>query len=329
MQTDYEKAFRLYHFNGLHKPYRINEYAQTLKEAEHSSLDQSLQGNMKIVYEYINQLKMTNTYENSTILILGDHGLHEDYNIEDNPAVLIKLPNETHKLAHNSVPVHFRNLFATIASCIKEDYSYYGPSVYDISEESDVERLHTIGLSVRKRVTIREPFDDSLFGLRLITYGRSGNGDYEVWNPYEINRIDYPIGEVIDFAADNEYAKQINYRLYKENGAATASNELSTCLAFENYEKKDLTFHFIYSDLYNDSQKIRIYANGNKIENVICTQADIGKEMSVVIPKEYITNNELIIRMVFPNAVTPNQLDRSNPDMRVLSVSFDSMWLTQ
>ncbi len=330
LQTDYEKTFRLYHFNGIHVPYVMNEHVSPWKEGGNLTEEtQALQGDMKIIYEYINQLKMTNTYEQSTIIILGDHGLHEENNIEDNPAVLIKLPYETHELTYNSAPVHFRNLNATIAGCVVENYSYFGPSVYDISEESDVERLHTIDKSIRKRVTIKGTYDDSLYGLRLITYGQSGNGDYKVWNPYEINRIDYPIGEVIDFATNNEYAKQINYRLYKENGAATASNELSICLALKNYQGSDLTLHFSYSNLYNDLQKIRIYANGNKIENVICTQDDIGKEMTVVIPKENITDNELIIRMVFPGAVTPNQLDRDNPDMRVLSIAFDSMRLTQ
>ena len=329
LQTDYEKAFRFYHFFGVHRPFYINEYAKLPGKEEEVSEQQALQGEMKIIYEYIEQLKQTDTYDQSTIIIMGDHGRHEKNNIEDNPAVLIKLPNESHPLAHNSAPVCFRNLTALIAGCIMEDYSCYGPSVYDISEESDVERLHTVDGSIRKRTAIEDSYDDSLYGLRLITYGRSGNGEYKVWNPYEINRIDYPIGEVIDFATDNEYAKQITYRLYKENDAATASNELTICFALENYEKKDLTFHFIYSDLYNDSQKIRFYANGNKIENVICTQDDIRKEMTVIIPKENITNNELILRMVFPGAVTPNQLDRSNPDMRVLSVAFDSMWLTQ
>ncbi|MCM1251626.1 MAG: hypothetical protein NC321_02300 [Clostridium sp.] len=326
LSADYEKAFRLYHLWGIHLPCMIDAQAKPGNDGE----DAALQGDMKIIREYIEQLKMTNTYDTSAIIILGDHGLHESNNIEDNPGVLIKLPHETQDtLTYNSAPVHFRNLTAAIAGCIMDDYSSYGPSVYDISTESDVERLHTIDETIRGRVTINEPYDHSLDDLRLITYGQSGNGEYEVWNPHEINRIDYSIGDMIDFTADNEYGDGINYRLYKENGAATASNELSVCFALTNYKKGDIMLHFTYSNLYNDSQKIRLYANGNKVENIVCTRDDMGKEMTVVIPKEDITDNELIIRMVFPNAVTPNQLDRSNPDMRILSVAFDSMWLTQ
>ena len=59
----------------------------------------------------------------------------------------------------------------------------------------------------------------------------------------------------------------------------------------------------------------------------MCTKDGIGEDMVVTIPKDMIEDEELIIRMVFPNAVTPNQLDRNNPDRRVLSVAFASMWL--
>ena len=88
-----------------------------------------------------------------------------------------------------------------------------------------------------------------------------------------------------------------------------------------------MEFHFIYSDVYNDLQKARIYVNGNKIENVVCRSDEAGDEKIVEISKDMVKDNILILRMVFPNAVTPNQIDRTNSDTRVLSVTFNSMWL--
>lgn len=95
----------------------------------------------------------------------------------------------------------------------------------------------------------------------------------------------------------------------------------------KNQQKKDLELHFAYSDFYNKTQKIAVYAGGNKVENVVCSRDSIGKEVTVKIPNDSLRDDLLTIRMVFPNAVTPNQLDRDNPDKRVLSVVFDSMWL--
>lgn len=153
---------------------------------------------------------------------------------------------------------------------------------------------------------------------------------YRLWNPYEINCVDYQIGDVIDFTSDNSYADQINYRLYKENDAATASNELSICFHLQNRKSEDLEFHFVYSGIYSDSQKIQVYAGGTKADRIVLPPPRKNKadnEITVKIPKDSIQNECLLLRLVFPNALTPNQLDRNNPDKRVLSVTFDSMWL--
>lgn len=325
LQPSYEKAFRLYHLSGLHPPYSMTENFER-RWAFGVAEQAVLRGDMRIIYAYINEMKRIGVYDKSTIIITGDHGKHSHGNPETNPAVLIKLPSEKHELEHNSAPIHFRNISATIAGTFMDDYSVYGPAVYDITDASDVERLHTIDDSIVQRIKLKK-YDEASACARLIISGDSDAWDYQIWNPYEINRIAYTMGEIIDFASGNSYADQINYRLYKENGGATASNELSICFQLNENEKQDLEFHFVYSDLYNDTQKIQIYAGGNKVENVICTRNDIGKEMITVIPKDSIRNDLLTLRMVFPNAVTPNQLDRNNPDMRVLSVVFDSMWL--
>lgn len=325
LQTSYEKAYRLYHLNGLHPPYSMTE--DFGRVWDNGVAEQTvLRGDMRIIYAYIDEMKNLGVYDKSTIIIAGDHGRHSEGNPETNPAVLVKLPMEKHELTVNSAPIHFRNMGATIAGTFLEDYSAYGPSIYDITDESDVERMHTITDSIMDRINLKS-YDENQDCCRLIVSGDADAWDYRLWNPYEINRIDYQKGDIIDFTSDNAYANQINYRLYKENGAATASNELSLCFQLGSSEKEDLEFHFVYSDLYNDTQKIQIYAGGNKVGNQICTRNEIGKEMVAVIPKDSIRDGLLAVRMVFPNAVTPNQLDRSNPDRRVLSVVFDSMWL--
>lgn len=323
--TNYDKAFRLYHLYGVHKPYIMNENLEEV-EANTVSEQQQLQGVMKELSLYMDMMKNEGVYDASTIVILGDHGQHEDGNAEINPAVLIKSPYESHSLVYNSAPVHFRNVVATMAKTVIEDYSAYGPSVYDITQDSDVERLHTIRGEVGERIGLEGDYNTY---HRLIIPENARTGEYKIWNPHEINRISYKIGDKIDFTMPNSYAEKLDYRLYKEDGAAVASNELSICFALEDYHNTDLELHFIYSGVYNDSQKIRVYANGKSIEKVICMQDNSGEEKTLTIPQNAIEKDELIIRMVFPNAVTPNQLDRNNPDTRILSVAFDSMWLEE
>lgn len=327
LQAKYEKAFRLYHLQGVHMPYNTDENMNPAEEGTVTEIQQ-LQGVMKEINIYIDEMKRLGVYDSSSIIILGDHGRHETDNPEANPALLIKLPNESHALEHNSAPVHFRNMSATIAGCVMEDYSAYGPSVYDITDDSDVERLHTINRGIRNRNYIDDEWDDDYDYCRLIIPQDTDSLDeYNVWDPYNINRITYNLGETIDFTTDNEYAGQLNYRLYKENKTAAASNELSICFDLTEHPKKDLNFHFTYSKVYNHKQDIRIYVNGSRTADIVCTDESLSGDNVITIPEKKITGNEVTIRMVFPNAVTPNQLDPANPDTRILSVEFDSMML--
>lgn len=331
LQTDYKKALRIYHMHGVHPTYNMTE--DFVRVWDNGVTEQVvLRGDMRIIYAYINAMKEAGIFDTSTIIITGDHGRHSDGNPESNPAFLIKFPGQgdPHKLIRNSAPIHFRNVHATIAEAFLEDYSAYGPSVFDINQESDVERLHTINETITKQRLQLKSYDDSLTEARLIIIGEASNLEYRLWNPYEINRIDYQIGDIIDFTSDNSYADQLSYRLYKENNSAAASNELSICFQLRNWENQDLALHFVYSKIYNESQKVRVYAGGSKADQIILSppHSDSAKnEIVVKIPKDCIKNDCLLLRLVFPNAVTPNQLDRTNPDTRILSVAFDAMWL--
>lgn len=326
LQMKYEKTFRLYHLYGVHPPYVTDENLQTVENGSVTE-QQVLQGVMQEVYAYFDKMKDIGIYDASTIIIAGDHGNFEGENVGANAVFLIKRPYEEFPLQYNSAPVHFRNVMATLAEAVMDDYSAYGPSVFDITDESDVERLHTIDTPIRDKNSIDDAWDKAVECRFIVPLDVEDISQYKIWDPYEINSIDYQLGEKIDYTTDNLYADQIEYRMYKENGAATASNELSICFNLQDAGTDDLTFHYTYSEVYNGRQTMRIYANGGKVGTVVCTEEDKHKDNTVIIPGDKIEDDILILRFVFPNAVTPNQLDRTNTDTRILSVAFESMCL--
>lgn len=333
INTSCEKAFRVYHLNGVHAPCHTDSNVELVGGGNEEAPEQeTLQGVMKIVYTYIDGLKTAGVYDNSMIIICGDHGRIEVDSLSANPPILVKRVEEKHPLSYNSAPVHFRNVMASMASCVMEDYSPYGPALWDITEDSDVERMHTVHKVVSNQVKIREPHGDEDY-LRFIISGKADGGGYRLWNPYDINRISYRMGDKIDFTSDDGYAKEINYRLYKENNAAVASNELSICFDFGEIPLKkfsgDMELHFVYADVRNDSQLMKVYANAEKAGEIVCTRENIGKEQVINISPKELRDEKLALRMVFPGAVTATQLDGSDNDTRVLSVAFTSMWLTQ
>lgn len=329
LQEQGGRAFRFYHLWGVHKPYDNDEKLQKVVRNTVEEV-QVFQGVMLLLQEYMNELKELGVYDSSTIVIMGDHGRHNTTDAERYPAILVKRAGESHPLQYSDNPVCFRNLVATIVSEIREDYSEYGPGLYDVDQQSDVQRLQTLTAQTAEAYAQydSELYADSQTGARFIVDDDgSGNLTYREWNPYEINRIQYACGDVIDFRSSGSYVDGLTDRLYPAENGKTASNELTICFDLLDESTQDLELKFTYAGVYNDAQKIRIYANGHKVENVMCTADQIGEEVSVVLPKQYVKEKPVILRMVFPNAVTPNQLDRSNDDTRVLSVTFDKMWL--
>ena len=148
------------------------------------------------------------------------------------------------------------------------------------------------------------------------------NEQIAYYNPEEINRFNYSIGDTIDFTGNLTDA--INYRAYKENGTCTFSNEFAMYMDLNGYSDGDLWLKFKCTKVYNDSQKMRIYVKGEKIGEITCTSANVGKEISVLIPKDTVKKYALPIRIVFPNAVTPKQIGESE-DTRVLSIAIESL----
>ena len=326
LEATYDNAYRIYHIFGPHAPFTMNENIEYVGE-DVATEEGQLLGSMKIVFSYIDQLKELGVYDNSTIIITADHGRSGADGIQQNPALLIKQPGESHPLEYNDAPVHFRNVVATVARAALDDYTSYGPSVYDIDEKSDVERLHTVAEPVKVQ-RYGEDENDQPFMRFVMPQDATDEDGIMPYQPENINKVDYSVGDRIDFGEESTYTESLNYRIYKENNIGITSNEFSMHLNLQNYNGGDLEFKFSYSKVYNDEQRMKIYASGELISDLTCRSENIGQDFIVTIPKERIKENALPIRVVFYNAVTPKQIGEGD-DTRVLSVGFDYFELNE
>lgn len=144
-------AFRFIHLLGTHAPYVLNaEGFQTGK----SDIDAQARGSLKIVADYIQQLKDLGVYENTTIIVTADHGRFDftaswvkgfDPNALGNagltndgkdigratcPLWLIKPAQsaeyDTVPCQVSTVPTGHEDYAATVIDAIGGDYSKYG-----------------------------------------------------------------------------------------------------------------------------------------------------------------------------------------------------------
>lgn len=168
-----DKRLIEYHIKGAHFP--CDDHVQTIKYC------------LNIGKDIIEQTKELGVYDNSCIIIMSDHGLHDQaeyytWPTAGSPLFMIKEVGE-HKrcMTVSHAPVYYRDFQSTLLVNMglwegESDKKLFGPSIYDFSENA-----------IRERTW----YDSEGSGFRAYTY----EGDYE-----ELKRV----------VADDEY-KFVSY----------------------------------------------------------------------------------------------------------------------
>ena len=136
-----DKMFTFMHISGLHE--RNNDKDGNYVEEYSVSIEETKIGLAKIVNKYIEELKEAGIYDNSTIIIMADHGKNPTAGIDPQPIFLIKKQNEKHtNMVINTSPISYDDLQATILTCAEIDYDIeeYGTSIFDWEETDSRER---------------------------------------------------------------------------------------------------------------------------------------------------------------------------------------------
>ena len=131
-------TFVMYHLNGAHSPYVMDENAQAVP-SDSIGVDSQIRGIFKIIKEYMDELKAKGIYDSSTIIITADHGGIDLYS---NPAILVKERNANHdEMVVSDSKITFTNVNNTIASSTLKDSSADGENVFEVGDKQMV-RFH-------------------------------------------------------------------------------------------------------------------------------------------------------------------------------------------
>lgn len=144
-------AYRLIHLLGSHAPFVMDENGNATSEKlpeEHESVIRQTAGSLKIVEEYLRQLKELGVYNDATIIITADHGRWPwtdpgtSWDIEHidrttTPALLVKPAgaDTSQPLTVSEAPTGHLDLPATIERAVGAEAQ--GPTVFDVPETSD------------------------------------------------------------------------------------------------------------------------------------------------------------------------------------------------
>ena len=133
-----EKCFRYYHIDGTHVPYNMNEECDYVENEEDVSLLDQARGCMKIVREFVSDLKSAGVYDNTAIIIMADHGWV--YHDHQNPLFMVKQRKESKPVEVSEMPLSYLDVADILCDLLKNeridlnDYRREKRYYYDVTE---------------------------------------------------------------------------------------------------------------------------------------------------------------------------------------------------
>lgn len=313
----YDKAYRVYHLMGPHAPYTLNSKGYSSDGGETDEITQTI-GSLRIVEQYIRDMKEAGVYENSTIIITADHGrASEGY--QQNHCVAIKERGTSHEYVVDSRPIHVKNVISYIMHVATDNGDSYGPSIEDVNNDSDEQRLHT-------SVVIENGQEQGMDRF-IIPANASESEGIKQLNSDELNKFECNSEEEIEFTSAYGEIKGISNQIYYDvdDNAAYLSGEVFLNPTITDHSGGSVTLNVSISNVLNEVQNMKVYASGYRIANISLNEDDIGTTISLVIPEKCIDKGDIHLRMVFKNAVTPRQIGAWSDD-RAMSIAIDRMW---
>lgn len=275
-------AFKFYHLNGLHHPFILDENVNYIKDIKEGSAYKQAIASLKIVIEFILQMKQHGVYNNSSFAILADHGNHNT--IGSRPILLIKQKRS------NSFSINYRPTeVLELMPLILQEYGDTKVKVEHIN--SDKKRFYYYEDEKRNfiRYLVKSPAKDKRMWMPL--------GKVE-------KNIDkrYNIGETIDFSYlgnSFKYKESGWYTREFESGSAIAEREANLVLSIDNIDKvkSDLKLDCIFGGILQDQtyQNVRLFVNDYFIGTLSFENG--VSNMTYKIPRHII--NQKILRLRF------------------------------
>lgn len=308
-----QNALRIYHLNGAHPPYNMNEHAEKVSSSE-TSRQQQTRGVLKIVEEYISQSKKLGIYDNTTFIIMADHG---EIELEQNPLFMIKTFGESKPFEINYAPISYYNIQPTLLSIITGKYGAYGDTIFDFIEGDSVTRLFYRNASKGNKTEIIE-YKIEGFAWDPEAVSETGNiyrGDSNNINYY------YKLGTELIFGSNGNATRYLESGFSKDEANHTwaEGNKATIRLDLSEQPKKDLLVE-INAKPYTGAgpQRMIVSVNDTVVhDGVYSTISNI----EFLIPKELFSSQTLMLEFEFPDAVSPSEVSSSG-DSRVLAFDF-------
>ena len=297
---DDKNSFRWYHLAGVHMPFNMTRNIERVPYGKESTLYEQSVGALKIALTYLQQMRELKIYDNATILILSDHGTHENggdtfQEKKPLPLVLVKQPNEHGALKVSENPVSYVQLQATILKRFPES-SKFGK---DFSSASTATRLYR-----RISLTPEHPIVEYLVdpdAKNNLSWHESTTLTYQ---PDFKNAI-YKMGTLVDRRNIGAYLFKGWTRWLELPVIFTDGNKCELIFSIKNLKRnRDLEVDMVaFQDgrVKNDSQEVGVYVNDTFVTSLEMDK--IPKSYKIIIPHDLLKSDRLHLYFTISDTV--------------------------
>lgn len=313
---DDTNCFKLYHLAGVHPPYTYDENFISDKNKAYDRYDEAA-GCFTMLQMYMDQLKKKGIYDDTTIIVMADHGYT---NLCQNPLFMIKNVNENHEFKVSEAAM---------------SWEYLSDIFISLASQKTVDDIYISNLNTKnpQRRYLLYSWDDTWarqylpkMNEYILIDNASEPSNLEITGRFYIPEDEeigykYELGSVLSFM-EEDTASQYCVNGFSENeGTHTwISGKSATMMFTLDEDFNDLEVSIDCATI-NGIQNVTIYANENFIGDY---EFNGDKINSIIIPNEYINGGTLILRFELPDAISPKELGASE-DSRQLSLAMKTM----
>ncbi len=303
--TSDRKSYSLIHLLGTHGPFLMNEDATAAEEGTATYWKTEGIACMRIIGEYVRQLKELGVYDDTMLVITADHGV----GFRSFPIFLVKDFNSKGEVRESDAPVSHANLFASVMDALGLNTDQkYGISIYDIPELETIERRYfwyqwdaawdKDYLPDMTEFIVTEEGDMIEVGNRYTSQSE------ETFIPYA-----YKMGTVLQFHTVEEIWDCF------QNGVANIETGIEGMwslgetgrLAFDVGDYTgNAVCEFQFDGLFGSPQRLIVRCGGQTLYNADIVSA--AESVDFLIPEECIRDGVITLELEFPNATSPKTL---------------------
>ena len=307
--SEEKPCFRFYHMVGVHSPYVRDRDLNYVSDGSGTEEEQGL-GTLHIISEYMDQLKKLGVYEQTTVIVLADHGYNAHSDMEHCPLLMIKYPGESHPFEISDIPISYSSMAEILTEALQgelsslEKWKQTGPRYfYYLFERNGI-------VDLTEYIIDSPGIGKELKPTGVVYHGNTLHKD----RSYILGtKVYFDSGETAGNYQISGFCDSEVYFTWTSGNTAE--------MLFEIPETQDeLEMILEYGTFFGD-QTVNVWVN-ERLVDIYYANGDTIQY--VTIPEGTVTGKELRVRLELPDACSPVDVGMGE-DRRQLALSMKSI----